>query len=275
MNLEDLKRFGCYQEGHFLLSSGLHSSVYLQCAKLLQTNEGKSKVIEALYHNDAVLQFEDVDVVIGGAYGGIRIASIIAWWIGNTFPESHNPRGIWCERVPEIEYSISSESDISIHASTGEEIYKSQSKPKIKSGKFQLRRGFEIKKGEEVLIAEDVTTTGKSIGEVVELVKGHGGEIVGAISIIDRRDLSKGDLKCNQRDILICDNEREGLILQPFISLIQLDIPTWTKEECPLCKKICENCKFKGNCTLEGGGKAMKNCGWQPKYPLQKLGSKC
>jgi orotate phosphoribosyltransferase len=248
MTIEDLKKYGALLEGHFLLSSGLHSNQYIQCAKLLQTIEGKSKVIEALYHNEDVLQFEDVDVVIGGAYGGIRIASIIAWWIGNTLTKSHNPRGIWCER----------ELKVKVEDIRTDNVVMSKY-PSVVSGKFQLRRGFEIKEGEKVLIAEDVTTTGKSIGEVAELVKEHGGEIVGAISIIDRRKEKTKYL---------------SFFAIELISLIQLDIPICKPEECPLCKKICENCKFKGNCTLEGGGKAMKNCGWQPKYPLQKLGSK-
>lgn len=54
------------------------------------------------------------------------------------------------------------------------------------SGKFELRRGFDLRKGERVLLAENVTTTGGSVLEVAELVKETGAEIVGYATIVDR-----------------------------------------------------------------------------------------
>lgn len=128
--------------GHFLLSSGLHSDRYIQCAKLTQYPEYCTYVAYELtkLYND-----EKIDVVIGGAYGGI----ILAFEIGRIL----NKRTIFAERV---------------------------------DGIFNLRRGFEIKESERVLIAEDVCTTGKSILEVAELVKNYKGVIVGCTSIIDR-----------------------------------------------------------------------------------------
>lgn len=128
--------------GHFILSSGLHSDKYVQCAKFFQYPEFGEIAARKLKR-----LFEDkkVDVVIGGAFGGIVIAMDLA--------RALNVRGIFCERV---------------------------------EGEFQLRRGFEIKKGEKVVVAEDVITTGKSILEVIKLVESLGGEVVGVASLIDR-----------------------------------------------------------------------------------------
>ncbi|MEZ6021960.1 MAG: phosphoribosyltransferase family protein [Hyphomonadaceae bacterium] len=51
---------------------------------------------------------------------------------------------------------------------------------------FQLRRGFEIKRGERVLMVEDVVTTGLSSRECLDAIRGHPGELVGAACLIDR-----------------------------------------------------------------------------------------
>ena len=85
-------------------------------------------------------------------------------------------------------------------------------------GKMTLRRGFQIEKGEKILIAEDVVTTGKSTKECMDVVKEHGGEIVGICSLIDR---SNGKAKFDY----------------PFYPLLKIDVATYEPENCPLCKK--------------------------------------
>jgi len=239
VELEILKKTGAYLEGHFKLSSGLHSDKFIQCAKFLQTRIG-DKVVEQFVEDGFENQNPPIvpipDVVIGGAYGGIRIASLIAWYLG--YYKKKDIRGIWCERVPEIEWTSQHVNDMFCFRGSGgaQPIYVGTDVAKIKAGEFQLRRGFEINKGEKVLIAEDVTTTGKSIGEVAELVKEHGGDIIGAISMVDRRK-SKSEMLTYSIDGIPQDP------ISPFISLIRLDIKTWNPSDtpegtaCPLCKK--------------------------------------
>lgn len=84
------------------------------------------------------------------------------------------------------------------------------------NGEMKLRRGFEIKPGEKIIIAEDVITTGKSTYETIKVLEKLGAEIVAITCIADR---SKGNLK------------------HTVYSAVQPDIETWEKEECPLCKK--------------------------------------
>ena len=82
-------------------------------------------------------------------------------------------------------------------------------------GAMALRRGFEIKKGQKVLITEDVVTTGKSSKETIKVVESLGGEVVGIACIADRRTCEIG---------------------YPVFSAVELNIESYEEGECPLCK---------------------------------------
>lgn len=90
-------------------------------------------------------------------------------------------------------------------------------------GKMKLRRGFEIRKEERVVVVEDVITTGGSVKEIVEIVQGMGGKVEGIGAIVDRSKPSFSD-------------ELSTLNL-PLNSLLRIDIETYSPEECPICKK--------------------------------------
>ena len=53
-------------------------------------------------------------------------------------------------------------------------------------GKLVLRRGFKIKQGERILVVEDVVTQGGRVKETMEIVRAHGGDVVGVAMIVDR-----------------------------------------------------------------------------------------
>jgi orotate phosphoribosyltransferase len=99
------------------------------------------------------------------------------------------------------------------------------------SGELTLRRGFAIKRGERVLVVEDVITTGKSTKETIEVVKKAGGVVIAAGSLVDRSG-GKADL---------------GV---PYKSLVTLDVPTYTPEACPLCKA--------GGAPVKPGSRSLK-----------------
>ncbi|AZR73004.1 orotate phosphoribosyltransferase [Anoxybacter fermentans] len=86
------------------------------------------------------------------------------------------------------------------------------------NGQMRLRRNFYIQPGEKVLIVEDVVTTGKSVREVMEVVRNLSGKIVGIGSFIDRSG-GKADF--------------DGV---KFKALLTLDLKTYMPEECPFCK---------------------------------------
>lgn len=87
-----------------------------------------------------------------------------------------------------------------------------------KEGAMTLRRGFEIPEGAKVIIAEDVVTTGKSTLETESVIKQFGGEVIGVACIADRRGQ---DVK----------------LPFPVYSAVKLDIETYEKEDCPICKQ--------------------------------------
>ena len=161
-------------EGHFLLSSGLHSSQYIQCAKVLQYPEHGTKLGKAIAK---LFQHTQCDVVVSPAIGGILIAQEVARALGI--------RAIFCER---------------------------------KDGKMILRRGFRIKKGERVLIIEDIITTGRSTTEVVAAIESLKGCIVGIGAIIDR-------------------SEKKINFPAEFKSLAKLVFKNYNPNNCLICKQ--------------------------------------
>lgn len=85
-------------------------------------------------------------------------------------------------------------------------------------GEMTIRRGFEIKKGQKVIISEDVITTGKSSLEVAKVIQEMGGEVVGLACIVDRR--------------------AEGVNFPyPIYSAVKLEIKSYDKDVCPMCKE--------------------------------------
>jgi len=167
---------GALLEGHFRLTSGLHSPKYFQCAKVLQF----PRYTELLCRQIAE-RFKDerVDVVISPALGGIIVGQEVARQL--------HARSIFAERC---------------------------------EGVLQLRRGFEIRPGERVLVCEDVVTTGGSIGEVIEIVQQSNGLVIGAACIVDR---SGGTVR--------------GPGGKGLFSLLTINVVVYKPEECPLCRQ--------------------------------------
>ncbi len=94
-----------------------------------------------------------------------------------------------------------------------------------KDGAMQLRRGFEVKNSERVLVCEDVVTTGGSVFEVIEIVGKNDGDLAGVGVIVDR---SGGKVKFPVNDQIAC---------------YTTEAVTYTPDECPLCKEGSEPVK--------------------------------
>jgi orotate phosphoribosyltransferase len=171
-----MERSGALMSGHFELASGLHSDKYIQCALLLQDPERAQRV------------GQELAALLRGSLGGM-VASVVVSpalggvVIGHEVARALGCRDIFTERV---------------------------------AGKMTLRRGFEIAGGEKVVVVEDVTTTGGSIREVVEVVQAHGGELAAVGLIVNRA----GSLDFGA----------------PLVYLVKAEIENHKPETCPLCK---------------------------------------
>lgn len=84
-----------------------------------------------------------------------------------------------------------------------------------------LRRGFSLKRGENVLVCEDVVTTGGSVFEVIEIVKEQGANVAGVGLIVDR---SNGKVNFGF----------------PQFSAIKLEVVSYASDECKLCNEGLE-----------------------------------
>ncbi len=178
-SLAVLKKTNALLEGHFILSSGLHSSKYIQCAKLLSHPYLSNKICYSL-SKKIKKNFKKIDIILSPAMGGI----IIGYEIGKLLKKE----SIFCERVKR---------------------------------RFQLRRGFSIKRNSKVLIVEDVITTGKSSLECAKIIKKAKGKLLGFACIIDR------------------SNKKQIKIKKKIISQIKLNVPTYNKKNIPkFLKKI-------------------------------------
>ena len=176
-----LKESGALLEGHFLLSSGRHGDRYFQCARLLQYPDRAAVALSELADRlkaDIKTGKLHIDAIVGPAMGGI----IVAYELGR---------------------------QLSLPAFFTE---------RDETGAMTLRRGFEIKPGQSLLIAEDVVTTAKSSGESARVLEEMGAKVAALACIVDRRT--------------------PGVeVSWPFYAACRVEAVNWDAGDCDLCKK--------------------------------------
>ncbi|HRU38355.1 MAG TPA: orotate phosphoribosyltransferase [Candidatus Goldiibacteriota bacterium] len=174
--LDIFRKSNALLAGHFLLTSGKHSSIYLEKFMVLQNPKYTEKLAKMIASH---FRRKKPDVVIGAAVGGIILAYEVARQL--------KVRGIFMER---------------------------------EEGKLKLRRNFEIKEGERVLVVEDIVTTGGSVQELIDNLKAnYKCEIVGTGLLINR---SGGPLDFGAGETY---------------ALASVDVSAYGETECPQCKK--------------------------------------
>jgi orotate phosphoribosyltransferase len=176
VTLEELTACGAHQRGHFLLSSGLHSGDYLQCALYLAHTRRAARAGQLLAGaiSDAGLEPE---IIVSPAMGGLIIGHETARALDLPF--------LFTERA---------------------------------EGGMVLRRGFGLERGQRVVVVEDVVTTGRSTGEVIAILGDLGADVIGVASVVNR------------------SGRPQPFSPLPSRALLEVDFPTWTAEECPLCR---------------------------------------
>lgn len=168
-----LKNEGAILEGHFKLTSGRHSNLYIEKIRLLQNPLLAKTLCSRLA--DLITDL-DIDCVVGPAYGGIALAFEVASILDKSF--------VFSQR---------------------------------KDGEMTIRSGFDLSGIKKAVVIEDIVTTGGSVKEVIQCLRDREIEVSMVGALVDR----------------------SGGIVDfgvPFVSLLQLDIPTFDPEDCPLCK---------------------------------------
>ena len=147
--LDILKASTAYREGHFLLTSGRHSGIFLLCAQALQYPQHTAALCQAMAEPFAG---ESIDAVVGPAVGGIILAYEVARALGQR--TGRYPRALFTE--------------------------------KANGGGMALRRGFSLDRGERVLVVEDAVTTGGSVFKSLDVIRPLGVQVAGVSIIADR-----------------------------------------------------------------------------------------
>ncbi|WP_294191087.1 orotate phosphoribosyltransferase [uncultured Sphingomonas sp.] len=160
-------------EGHFILSSGLRSSRYLQCARVLMDPRRAERLCQALARTIPTDLRQRISAVVAPAMGGVIVGYEMARALG--------VEAMFVERP---------------------------------TGTFELRRGFRLEPGQEVLMMEDVVTTGLSSREAIKAIEAAGGRVIAGAALVDRSN--------GQADIGV-----------PFFPLLKLDVPSYAADALP------------------------------------------
>ena len=145
--LELFRETGAYLQGHFRLTSGLHSGEYLQCALVLRNPPAAEKLGRLLADELRKMVPSPPTFVVSPALGGVIIGHEVARALGTPF--------LFTERDPDTRQML-------------------------------LRRGFKVRPGDTAVVVEDVITTGGSTQDVIDALRKGGAEVFAAGSIIDR-----------------------------------------------------------------------------------------
>lgn len=171
--LKEFKKSGALLEGHFILSSGLHSDKFLQKALVFQDAKRTAKLCKALAEKIRAEVKQKFTAIVSPAVGGIVPGYEMGRQLG--LP------AMYVER---------------------------------QDGTFQLRRGFQLEKGQPVLMVEDIVTTGLSSRECLDAIRAIGAKPVAAACLIDR---SGGKAKVGVK----------------LVSLAKVSFPAWDADKLP------------------------------------------
>ncbi len=124
---------------------------------------------------DAMKALGDIDVVLSPAMGGVPVGQQVGLAV--------HARTIYAERNPE-------------------------------SNELELKRGFEINKGDRILLVEDVITTGGTLIELFDFIKSKGGEIAGVFVVVNR-------------------SGKQTVGDYPVVSCMEIEFPVYAPEDVP------------------------------------------
>lgn len=171
--LNEFRKAGALLEGHFILSSGKHSDIFLQKALVFRDAKRTAKLCKALAAKVREEVKQGFTAIVSPAVGGIVPGYEMGRQLG--LP------AMYVER---------------------------------QDGTFHLRRGFELEKGQKVLMVEDIVTTGLSSRECLDAIRAAGGKPVAAACLIDR---SGGKAKVGVK----------------LVALARVKFPAWEADKLP------------------------------------------
>jgi orotate phosphoribosyltransferase len=181
--LDMLQKVGAFRAGHFVFVSGLHADTYVNKNAMYPYTREMSDLCRAIAQ---MFKGKGIDAVIGPATGGI----ILSQWVAHHLSDAED-RQI---------YSVYADKE---------------------GDGFVIKRGYnDVIAGKNVLVVEDLVTTGGSLRKVIEAAKSHSANVVAAVAICNRGNVTKE----------MIGNPPE------FVSLLTVDLEQWPESDCHLCK---------------------------------------
>ncbi len=175
-------------ESHFVYSSGRHSSVYINKDALYLHTRTISALCQLMA---SPYSAEQVDAVVGPVLGGI----VLSQWVAHHLNTSRTER-----------------ETLAIYAEKGSDSADKQ---------FFFNRGYDTYiPGKNILVVEDVLTTGGFARQVIELVRRHGGNVIGLSALCNRGNVQPADVG----DVAVH-------------ALVTIALETYTEEDCPFCRQ--------------------------------------
>ena len=178
-----LRDTGAMSFGHYVLASGLHAKMYVNKDAIYMYPRKISLLCREIAKQFAE---DNIEVVVAPALGGIVLTQWVAYHLSK----------------------ITGRNVLAIYAEKDE-------------GGFVIKRGYEkFISGKNILVVEDIFTTGGSVKKVVDLVRSMGGIVVGVAGLVNRGKVALSDVGSPSK----------------FFSLIDIEVETWPEGKCPLCK---------------------------------------
>lgn len=192
---------------HLVYTSGRHGATYINKDYLYEDPD----IVSGLCR-EVARRFldESVDAVVGPAVGGV----ILSTWTAHCLGELKSFKA--SQRVSVLSLFAEKET-VAIP-----DPFSQMRKGFLETGRFVLNRGYgDLVEGKQVLVVEDVLTTGGSVRKVVEAVRRHGGNVVGVGALCNRGGVTAHDVG----DVPRLD------------ALVNISLESWDAESCPLCAK--------------------------------------
>lgn len=155
--LKVLQDVGAFRAGHFVFTSGLHASTYINKDAIYPHTHAVSALCKAFAEK---FKNDNVEAVIGPAYGAIILSTWTAYHLTDTYGK--DVWGVYADKV---------------------------------SDGLVIRRGYDkLISGKRTLIVEDITTTGGSLRKVIDSARAAGADVIGAAVIANRGHVTRGEI---------------------------------------------------------------------------------
>ncbi|MDP2648170.1 MAG: phosphoribosyltransferase family protein [Candidatus Yanofskybacteria bacterium] len=202
-------------DSHIVYTSGKHGTAYVNKDAVYPHTAETSRLCRTIAERFAD---DKVEVVIAPAIGGVILSQWTAYHLSEM--NGHEVLGVYAEReeTSVSKIGVGGETPMfgsSVYYCAGDEII-------IKRLKFALKRGYDkLIAGKNVLVVEDVLTTGGSAKKVVEATRANGGNVVGLGVICNRGGIMPQD---------VADVPR-------LTALVNVKLDAWDEATCPLCER--------------------------------------